>query len=94
MLVVGTIALWSAGAIMLCAVDEARNEGLISIVVAAMTTSLLFVRSWLFRMGRAFAHGYHAGWHDASARVSQGESECYPEDCDVMDLAEVRARRY
>lgn len=88
MLIAANAALWVVGVLMLCVTSSAQPEGLVCIVIAAMTTVLLIIRSWLFRLGRAFAHGYHAGWHDAAAR------ECYPaEDCDVMDLAEVRARR-
>ena len=88
MLIAANATLWAIGVIMLCVTNAAVHEGQLCIVIAAVMTALLIIRSWLFRLGRAFVHGYHAGWHDASAR------ECYPaEDCDVMDLAAVRARR-
>lgn len=87
--IVGVAAIWIVGILMLCATGKAvRPEGLLMVIFAAMSTALLVIRSWVFRMDRAFVHGYHAGYHDATAR------ECYPaEDCEVVSFAEVRARR-
>lgn len=78
------------GAILLCALGhDTRPEGLLLVIVAAMITMLLVLRVWLLRVRSAYIHGYHAGYHDQATR------DCpYPlEDCEVLDLAEVRARQ-
>lgn len=90
LLAVATGVLWAVGSVLLCAAGrDIQPEGLLLVVIAAMSTTLLVVRTWLVRMRSAYTHGFHAGFHD------QAMSACdYPlDECQVLELAELRARR-
>lgn len=60
---------------------------LVAICAAAATgvSVLILIRR---KLDRAFVHGYHAGYHDASRANC-----CYPEPCDVLTLSEARAKQ-
>lgn len=89
LLAVATGVLWTVGAVLFCATVELRPEGLLLVIGGAMATSLLLVRTWLLRMRAAYMHGFHAGFHDQAVRACD-----YPlDDCPVLELAELRARR-
>lgn len=91
-LVTGTACvLWIVGAVLFLGLQNRQVEhvGLLLLLIAATLTALGVLRSWQLRMHRAFVHGYHAGYHDATKR----EQRIAAEDCDVLELAEVKARR-
>lgn len=60
------------------------------VAIAALGVLLTLARSWTLRTGRAFVHGYHAGYHDASQR----DGEVTREPCPVLDLADQANDRY
>lgn len=77
--------LWMLAAFFLLRSHQERalGSGILLVVAAAVVTGLTVIRNWTLRVGRAFTHGYHAGYHDAM------ETECaYPQPCDVLELAE------
>lgn len=74
-------------AIGLASVGEG-TEAILSGVFAATSTICAMVFYISRRADRLFMHGYHTGYHDGTHR------DCpYPQECDVLDLAEERARR-
>lgn len=89
--VAAAAVLWVAGIVLFLGLQdrEVQHLGLLLIVIAAAVSVLGVLRSWQLRMNRAFIHGYHAGFHDASgtARASSVKN------CDVLELSEVKARR-
>lgn len=90
LLIAGIACLWVIAVLLFmgAAGAAARSVGELLTMIAATGTVLVTLRAWQLRMHRAFVHGYHAGYHDAAVR------DCYPaEDCDVLDFAEVRARK-
>lgn len=78
--------LWATGAGLVFAGDDAA--GLVLIAPAATATVLASVHHWLRVDERVFVHGYHVGYHSARLDLACN----YPE-CDVLDLAEERAKR-
>lgn len=82
------VVLWVVGLVLflLDESDISRRFGFVLILIAALTTNLGLMRSWQLRMHRAFVHGYHSGWHNATQR------QCSTKSCDVLEFSEIRAR--
>lgn len=83
--------LWTAGAVLYLGepISEAQHIGVLLVLGGVVVTVLGVLRSWHLRMRRAFVHGYHAGFHDATTR----ELPHAAKDCEVLDLSELKVRR-
>lgn len=91
MFITGSGVLWVVGALLACgaAGQSAKAAGVMLVVVAALVSGLLFIRQWVFKLEAAMVHGYHAGYHRAMQTLcTEGTTPC-----DILDFAEIRARR-
>lgn len=91
LVIAGTAVTWVVGGLLICGAfgSAAESPGELLVILAALKTVLLVIRNWMYKLEVATMHGYHAGYHRAmQTRCSPGSSQC-----DVLDMAEVRARR-